>query len=68
MYNHTRLKEAGLAKGMSKPALVFDLDKNGLRTSYPTISNWEDGKTIPKANELDVLAVTLDKKIDFFFS
>jgi len=67
MFLPERLKECRNKLGISQEAMLFDLDKIGLRLSRQQLSYWENGKAVPDANEIAVLALFFSKPVGYFF-
>ncbi|MGE4170610.1 MAG: helix-turn-helix transcriptional regulator [Candidatus Margulisiibacteriota bacterium] len=67
MFLNEKITEFREEKGLSKTALMFELDKVGFRVSRQTLINWESGKTFPNAQELSKLATFFGKKVSQFF-
>ena len=44
MFITHKLKESREAKGWRKTDILYELDRQGLRISRPTLDSWEDGK------------------------
>lgn len=68
MFIYQRLKTCREEKGLSLTALMFEVDKLGLRISYPTLRNWEQGDYTPNANELEIFARFYEKPLEYFFT
>lgn len=68
MFSGNKLKKLRLRKKLSHTDLVFELDKIGLRVSRPTIVNWEDNVTTPRADDLAILAKYFKVSMEYFFA
>jgi transcriptional regulator with XRE-family HTH domain len=67
MFVAERIRISRKEKKLTQTALMFALDKIGLRVSRATLINWETGVTIPDANEIAMLAEFFCKPVQHFF-
>lgn len=68
MFLPERLRQCREELGISQETMLFDLDKAGLRLSRQILSYWENGKSVPDANEVAILARFFKKSIGYFFA
>jgi transcriptional regulator with XRE-family HTH domain len=68
MFNPEKLKKAREEKGLSPTDLNFELVKVDLRVSRQTIMNWENGNTVPDANDMSLIAKYFNKPMEYFFN
>jgi transcriptional regulator with XRE-family HTH domain len=69
MFTGYKIKELRDAKGMSLKDLELELYKTqGLRATYETIRQWEQGNSEPDASKLKALAEFFGVSTEFFFN
>jgi transcriptional regulator with XRE-family HTH domain len=64
MFLGKNIKKIREAQGMSREAFFMRLANAGLSKSYPTIQNWELGRSRPNVANLAVIANVLDVSVD----
>lgn len=67
LFNNEPLKALRSERKLSRSDMVFELDKMGLRISRPTLINWEEGITEPRASEAYTLAQFFKVSFERFF-
>jgi len=61
------LKKARAANDWSFERVSQNMAMHGVPVSWGTIRNWENGETVPDANNLQILAVVCGKLIKDFY-
>lgn len=62
-----KIKEFRLEKNLTQFNLVVEFIREGLQLSTVTLQKWEKGITIPKADDLAIMAIFFNKPIRAFF-
>ncbi len=68
MFLPETIKKCREELGISQEQLMIDLYNAGLKVSRPTLSNWENGESLPDVNALVSLAVVFKKPLKYFFA
>lgn len=67
MFKNKLLKKLRIMQKLTHSELMFELDKVGLRVSRPTLINWENGFTEPKATEAYKISKFFTIPMEAFF-
>lgn len=67
MFNSKKILNARVDKGWSLADVVYELSIRKYRYTRQTVSNWENGVTVPKASDIGCLAEVFGVDVQFFF-
>lgn len=67
-FDPKKLKQIRKKSKMSLEVLAAKLVASGVKVSYGTVRNWETGRTVPSANELNALVEVLQLMPDDFYT
>ena len=67
MFLCSRLSVLRLERGLSRSALHRALVRRGLDRCRALLNRWEAGTSVPSANEVALLAATLDVPVEALF-
>jgi len=66
-FNHRTIKQFRQERGLSQRKLLVETYKEyGFDISNVTLQNWEKGETIPRADDLAILAMFFNKPVKAF--
>lgn len=63
----SRLKDCRFEKKLSRDRLMVQLSRQNLQVHTGTIRNWEEGRSIPDAQEIKHLMTFFNKPFEYFF-
>lgn len=67
MFNHDRLVATRVARKLTRSDLHRALVRRGFDRCRAMINRWEDGTSLPTANEVALLAATLGVPVESLF-
>lgn len=67
MFNNKKILKARHDKNWSLADVVYELAKGEYRYTRQTVSNWENGVTVPKATDIGRLAEVFGVDLYFFY-